>query len=194
MNERHSADSAFPVRTLETQSGSLAATISLRTRWSFTTSFSAHGVNICMHLRGENKIFEWHFKHLMLIDMEDISISMNSSLTARQTIHNHIHTLTLFLYNGAKRIYSDSWYTEDHWSLTLSSKINIQNAKYKKFFLPCVLVAASCSLQWTAGHRCRWSRWWRCSGSIRTFSGRRWRFGPPRPLWTPWRPTFSWRC
>lgn len=57
---------------------------------------------------GGNKIFEWHFKHLMLIDMEDISISMNSSLTARKTIYNHIHTLTLFLYNGAKRIYSDS--------------------------------------------------------------------------------------
>lgn len=60
--------------------------------------------------------------------MEDISISMNSSLTARKTIYNHIHTLTLFLYNGAKRIYSDSWNTEDHWSLTLGSKINIQEA------------------------------------------------------------------
>lgn len=70
----------------------------------------------------------------------------------------------------------------------------IQKIRSCDVSLPCDLVAASCCPPWTAGLRCQWSRWWRCSGSIRTSSERRWRCGPPRPPWTPWRPASSWRC
>lgn len=58
--------------------------------------------------------------------------------------------------------------------------------------LPYDPAAASCSRLWKAERRCRWSRWWRCFGSIRTFWGRRSRFGPLRPPWKPCRRSFSW--